>query len=115
MRYKDMTYEERREYHNSKAREAYMRRRLIQPVKTFEPRSRTKTSRLSREKTERPRGGFEPDSVKRLENEQPFTIQPKLQRLREEFKKIPILKRPPYDEWLRYRVNEILTKESKTQ
>ena len=115
MRYKDMTYDERREYHNAKAREAYMRRRLIHPVKAYEPRSRTKTERLSREKTDRHRGGFEPDSVKRLENEQPFIIQPKLQRLREEFKRIPILQRPPYDEWLRYRVNEILTQESLSQ
>lgn len=110
MRYKDMTYEQRREYHNAKARAAYRMNKLKDLAKAIgkdKVKPDTHNPRMWR--------GFDPDSVKRLEQEQPMIIQLRLPRLRAEFKKIPILKRPPYDEWLRYRVNEILTKESKTQ
>ena len=109
-KYKDMTYEQRRAYHNAKKREAY-RKSKLSDINQADSQEGVKPD----SHTPRKWRGFVPDTVRRLEKEQPMIIQLRLSRLRAEFKKIPILKRPPYDEWLRYRVNEILTQQTKPQ
>ena len=106
-KYKDMTYEQRRAYHNAKKRESY-RKTKLSGINQTDSQERVKSD----SHTPRKWRGFVPDTVRRLEKEQPMIIQLRLSRLRAEFKKIPILKRPPYDEWLRYRVNEILTQQT---
>lgn len=106
-KYKDMTYEQRRAYHNAKKRESY-RKTKLSGINRADSQERVKPDNHAPRKWR----GFVPDTVRRLEKEQPMIIQLRLSRLRAEFKKIPILKRPPYDEWLRDRVNEILTQQT---
>lgn len=47
-----------------------------------------------------------PPSVESIEAALPFFMRTKISCLRSEFKKLPILQRPPYDEWLKKKTQE---------
>jgi hypothetical protein len=54
-----------------------------------------------------------PPSIESLEAALPFSMRIKVSRLRAEFKKLPILQRPPYDEWLKQKTIEHLKNKTK--
>jgi hypothetical protein len=118
---KDMTREELREYKRIKRREYCDRLKAL--FGTTTPKNRPKRTPRGAassaaydgwkpqptEHEPRKWRGFTPDTIKRLERQQHPVVQMAIPVIRTEFKRIPILERPPYDEYLKARANEILT------